>query len=102
MELHNIVIGIVVLIILSLQFGIFAGTFSKVKSYLGIIKNPDKFKVHKVYISVDEIDTINSEDILSNLEYYTLNPLINNDLFDKPVDEIETDEFHDDIDDDMS
>jgi hypothetical protein len=84
MELHTLVISIIVISILIVQFNVFRGTISKIKSYINIFKDTNKFKIHKVYIPIEEIDSINSEDILSNLEYYTQNPILNQKIFIKP------------------
>ena len=84
MELHTLVISIIVIAILIGQLNVFRGTFSKIKSYINIFKDSDKFKIHKVYIPIEEIDSINSEDILANLEYYSKNPILNQKIFIRP------------------
>lgn len=82
--IHEVIIWATVILIISLQFKIFSETRSKIKSYQNIMKNPQSFKVYKVYISEKELETIDSQHILNNLGHYSKNPQL------KSIDEIES------------
>ena len=72
--LHEIIIWGTVLLIIVLQIKIYLETRKKIKSYESIMKNPERFKTYKVYISEKEIETIDSQHILDNINHYSKNP----------------------------
>jgi endonuclease V-like protein UPF0215 family len=71
---HDVIIWLAVLIIIGLQIKIFLETKKKISSYESIMKNPHNFKTYKVYIPENEIETIESQQILDNLNHYSRNP----------------------------
>lgn len=70
----DVIIWLAVLIIIGLQIKIFLETKKKISSYESIMKNPQDFKTYKVFVSENEIETIDSQHILNNLALYTRNP----------------------------
>jgi len=82
--IHEVIIWATVILIICLQFKIFLETRIKIKSYQNIMKNPEGFKVYKVYISEKELETIDSQHIINNLGHYSKNPQL------KSLDEIES------------
>ncbi len=73
---HQLILWVIIFGIVIFQVSILKGTIKKVKLFLQVLSNSNKFRVHKVYIPVDEIDTINSQDIIDNIIHYKQNPLL--------------------------
>lgn len=103
---HDVIIWIAVMIIIGLQIKIFLETRKKISSYESIMKNPEGFTTYKVYISENEIETIDSQHIVNNLSQYCRNPkLLEIDKIEKVHEENQTlfsdDDFEEYIDDDF-
>ena len=71
---HDILIGLVILGIIVFQIVILRSTIDKIKIFENVLKQSDKFVTRKVYVPLDEIDTINSSKILENISHYKKNP----------------------------
>ena len=97
--LHQTLIWILIIGIVIFQLYVFKKTTEKIKSYKSILNKPEKFAIHKVYVKAEEIDSIDSEHILENLNYYKQNPnlrFIEEDIIDDSlfnVNQIEEDEY---------
>ena len=75
-SLHNILILIIISAIIITQFLVYRGTKNKVNSFIKVLSQTTHFKTHKVYIPIEEIDSIDSQEITDNLSYYTKNPTL--------------------------
>ena len=71
---HQLILWVIILGIVIFQVSILKDTIKKVKLFLQVLSDSNRFRVHKVYVPIDEIDTINSQDIIDNLNHYKQNP----------------------------
>jgi hypothetical protein len=73
---HQLILWVIILGIVIFQVSILKDTIKKVKLFLQVLSDSNRFRVHKVYVPIDEIDTINSQDIIDNLNHYKQNPIL--------------------------
>ena len=61
---------VLVCIIVSIQIGVFARTFFKIRLFKRIIPNINSLYVTKVIIPVSELESLSPKEFLSNIESY--------------------------------
>jgi hypothetical protein len=71
MALHDILIGGVIVLILFVQFGVFATAITKINLYKNIIPNSENFQMVKIYIPESKIKTLSVDEILKNEHLYS-------------------------------
>lgn len=74
--LHELILWIIILSIIIFQVNVLKDIKQKVKSFIIVLSQTERFKTHKVYIPIDEIDSIESQNIIDNLSHYSKNPAI--------------------------
>jgi hypothetical protein len=73
--IHELILWILIIGIVIFQIIVLSETIQKVKSYIIVLSQKERYKTHKVYIPVEEIDSIDSQLIIDNLSHYTKKPL---------------------------
>lgn len=89
--MHDLLIGILIIIIVAIQVYVFLITLNKIKIYKKIIPEADNFKTIKVFINEKDIESVKLVDLFKNLNMYSENPepnsihtepeIIENDVF---------------------
>src|SRR5690554_3591318 len=72
MQTHDILIGVVIVLILAVQFTVFGNTLQKINLFKKIIPKSESFKMVKVYIPESKIKSLTVDEILENEHLYTL------------------------------
>lgn len=70
MQTHDILIGVVIVLILSVQFAIFGNALKKINLFKNIIPKSESFKMVKVYIPESKIKSLTVDEILENEYLY--------------------------------
>lgn len=71
---HEFIIWTIIVFIVLFQSNILIKTLRNINNYKKILDKPSKFQTCKVYIPVDEIETIDPSHIIDNLNHYKQNP----------------------------
>ncbi len=83
--MHNIIIGLLIIAIVSLQILVFRVTKRKIELYKSIIPEQKSFKTVKVYIPESQIETVKLKDLYMNIDRYSLKNVLGEDSFDTPI-----------------
>lgn len=76
---HEFIIWTIIVSIVLFQFNIFIKTIRNINNYKKILEKPTKFQTCKVFVPIDEIETIDPSHIIDNLNHYKQNPNLKSD-----------------------
>lgn len=65
--MHDLIIGVLIIAIVAIQLYIFSITLKKIKIFKNVLPSQENFKIVKVFIKENEIETISLVDIFKNL-----------------------------------
>src|SRR5690554_420872 len=70
MQTHDILIGVIIVLILSVQFAVFGNALQKINLFKNIIPKSESFKMVKVYVPESKIKSLTVDEILENEHLY--------------------------------